>query len=135
MCLIKKHKFPKIAFKPIKVYKIFNKIDSNKIFNKIDSRLYSPYVGTKVINNVIKAKHFRIPEMFWETEIHGCGVHAYTLLKTALFNKENLALFKDNPHMKIYECVIPPLTLYWNGKEGNIASRKLKIKKEILNDL
>lgn len=125
MCLIKKHKFPKIAFRPIKVYKV--------LYN-FNNCLYSPYFGCKVINNKIKAKYFKIPEIVWEENIYGCGVHAFSTLKEVIQAKENLEIFQ-NPFMKIYECIIPPFTLYWNGKEGNIASRKLKIKKEILNDL
>lgn len=126
MCLIKKHKFPKIAFKSIKVYKI--------LYN-YNNCLYSPYFGCKVINKKIKAKYFKIPEIVWEEDINGCGVHAFSTLKEAMQVKENLEIFHQNPLMKIYECIIPPFTLYWNGKGGDIAARRINIKKEILNDL
>lgn len=124
MCLIKKHKFPKIAFKSIKVY---------KILYHYNNCLYSPYFGCKVINKEIKAKYFKIPEIIWEENINGCGVHAFSTLKMAIWAKENYVLFK-NPYTKIYECIIPPFTFYWKGRGGEMTARRINIKKEI-NDL
>lgn len=129
MCLSKKSLLPRITIKPVKVYKVFYSFNGN---------LFTPFIQYKVINKTIKAKKFDIPEIFWEDRITWCGVHAFRNLVTAERAARSWitrAVDSKLCPFVVCECVIPPFTLYWNGKEGDIAARRINIKKEILNDL
>ena len=127
MCLHKKHILPKISWKPITVYKMF--------FEEIDGdSLYTPYQDYKVSGIIIRAKYLSIFELTLEDSINGCGVHAYKDLVTAKWIAEVWSpRVIDNKlcAVAIYECTIPPFTFYWEGKDEDIAARKLKIEKKI----
>lgn len=127
MCLHKKHILPKISWKPITVYKIF-------LEHITEHTLYTPYEAYKVSGNVIKAKYLSIPELTIEDSIEGCGVHAYQSLEGAKPNKSLLLDYHIKGYTtstEVYECTIPPFTFYWEGKDGDIAARKIKIGKKI----
>ena len=117
MCLIKLRKFPKISFKPIKVYKVFYEQENG---------YYTPYVFTGPLKtgDTIKAKcnifggFYRI---FFGECIDTEGVHAFT---SKIFAE---AKFRNFSKTAILECIIPRFTLYWYGSEGEIAARKIKI--------
>lgn len=127
MCLHKKHILPKISWKPITVYKV--------LFEEIDGdSLYTPYQDYKVSGIIIRAKYLSIFELTLEDSINGCGVHACKDLATAKEISERwLPRVIDNKRfaVAIYECTIPPFTFYWEGKDGDIAARRIKIGEKI----
>ena len=62
------------------------------------------------------------------------GVHAWKDLVVAKEIAERwFPRVIDNKRcaVAIYECTIPPFTFYWEGKDGDIAARKIKIGKKI----
>lgn len=127
MCLYKKHLFPKISWKPITVYKVF-------LEDLTEHTIYTPFECHKVSGNVIKAKYLSIPELTIEDFIQGCGVHAYLSLEEAKSNGSLFSFHRIDGHptsTEVYECTIPPFTFYWEGKDGDIAARKIKIRKKI----
>ena len=101
MCLVKKHRFPKIAWKPIKVYKYVNPYNNNIEFE-------TPYMHKSYkFGEIIKAKCSWI-KTFFKNEVNGEGVHAY-----------------PRPMLASHLATIPKFSLYWKGKYGDIASTKL----------
>ena len=101
MCLVKKHWFPKIAWKPIKVYKYVNPYDNNVEFE-------TPYMYKSYkFGEVIEAKCSWIKN-FFKNEINGEGVHAYA---------------RRMPDS--YFATIPKFSLYWEGEDDDIASTRL----------
>lgn len=118
MCLIKLHRFPRISFKPVKVYKVFYKEE--------DGYYYTPYLfeGPLKIGDTIKAKCniFRnFYRIFIGEFIEKEGVHAFT---TKISAEKRFCNFSK---IVILECVIPRFTLYWYGTEDEIAARKMEI--------
>ena len=117
MCLIKLRKFPKISFKPIKVYKTFYELENG---------YYTPYVlkGPFKTGDTIKSK-CNIFRSFYRIFFGRCidteGVHAFT---SKIFAEAKFCHFSKTA---ILECIIPRCTLYWYGTEGEIAARKIKI--------
>ena len=117
MCLIKLRKFPKISFKPIKVYKVFYEQEDG---------YYTPYLfkGPLKTGDTIKSK-CNIFRSFYRIFFGECidkeAVHAFT---TKTFAE---AKFRNFSKTAILECIIPRFTLYWYGTEGEIAARKIQI--------
>lgn len=117
MCLIKLHRFPKISFKPVKVYKVFYKEE--------DGGYYTPYLfeGPLKIGDSINAKcniFINFYRIFFGKFIDKEGVHAFTSKTIAI---ERFPFTRA----VVLECIIPRFTLYWYGEEGEIAARKIQI--------
>ena len=121
MCLIKKSRIPKVAWKPIKVYKVV------LYFNK---NLYTPFFCSPVkLNSTIKA-HKK-----WYSNLNGFfvsgeGVHSYRDFKDARKCKKylNTNMYNIDKCYFIVESKIPRFSLYWEGIDVNhseIASTKL----------
>lgn len=125
MCLTKIRIFPKLSQIPIKTYKILDIGNLSKISNNFI--FFTPFMYTKVeLNSMLKAEKIDILEMFFFDFIGECGVHSYITLEDA---KKHY----DNYNQIIVECIIPPKTLYWEGKDfGDVASRKLYITNKIV---
>ena len=119
MCLIKSHRFPKIAWKPIKVYKVL------VYFNK---KLYTPFFWSSVkLNSTIKA-HKKWYSNLGGYFVSGEGVHSYRNFKDARHCKKYLNTDNPDNYYFIVESKIPRFSLYWEGKDVNhseIASTKL----------
>lgn len=127
MCLHKKHILPKISWKAVTVYKV--------LYNEIDGdSLYTPFQDYKVSGIIIRARYLSIFELTLGDSINGCGVHAYRDLYAAERSAERWfprVINNKRCAAAVYECTIPPFTFYWEGKDGDIAGRKIKIEKKI----
>ena len=117
MCLIKLHRFPKISFKPVKVYKVF--------YNYEGDGYYTPYLfeGPLKTGDTIKAKcniFTNFYRIFFGEFIDKEVVHAF-ISKTIAIERFPFT------RAVVLECIIPKFTLYWYGTEGEIAARKMEI--------
>lgn len=108
MCLIKIHKFPRIAFKDIVVYKQLR-------VSILGIR--TPYRHISIIPGVttIKSAKSILYGVFKEI-IEEEGVHAY--LEQKLFCDYEIQIFK---------AIIPKWSLYYMGKDHDIAASKMFI--------
>ncbi len=138
MCLEKKSRIPRIATKDIIVYKILipkyhelftpyynDNIEIGKTYKGTFSR-YSIWIKHKpraFTNNIIC---FLI-SLFFSKIISSGYIHSYNNYNI-IFNTNNW--FYGNYYL-IVKCIIPKGTLYFIGKDGDIASRKLKYVKII----
>lgn len=119
MCLYKTHFLPKISFKPIEVYKVLFKEDSNKY--------ETPFQLTKVfLNTIMKAKKHWETSLF-KKSIHGEGVHAYRDLASAFKQTFNFRRSFGKNDFVVIKAIIPRFTVYWIGDDGDIAASKLYI--------
>lgn len=112
MCLYKSHWIPKIAWKPIKVYK--------KLRVDFMGGLRSPYFGDS---------QWKIGKMEW----------ALMVLRNSLFSKEvnaGLHAYKTPPqyistHAPTFEAIIPRFSFYFEDNYGEeIVSNRMKIIKK-----
>ena len=114
MCLIKKHKLPKIAWKPIKVYKVLGRDAST-------GQYYTPFLYVFVsLGDTINAYESWFPHLFSNTVL-GEGVHSHIECPDIYF-----------PYRVVVEAIIPRFSLYWEGEDGDIASTKLILTKKIV---
>ncbi len=105
MCLHKTHILPKIAWKPIKCYKL--------VESTLDSNFRTPYLHyTGTFNKPIRHKVLRLG--IFERDLRGEVVHAL---------REKL----NNPtrYLRVIECIIPRFTLYWLGDCDDIGARTI----------
>lgn len=114
MCLCKSHRFPRISYKTITVYKVLEKI--------VDKIMYrTPVIGTPVyLNDIIKAKDCWIKGIF-KYKIEKEGVHAFKTYPEAYKR------VVTRSYLIVAKVEIPPFTPYWIGKKGDIAASKMKI--------
>lgn len=112
MCLIKNHKFPKISFKPIKVFKLVYVKDG----------IYRSYFMQCPIylGQSLRSKKHWIKGIFAEN-ITSEGVHAY-------LEKPKCRCWFNT---RVLEAEIPPFTPYWIGWDNEVAAAKLRIIREI----
>ena len=113
MCLVKTHKFPKISFRPIIVYKVLIKSKGvlTTPYQEEVVRLGETMKACKMWNLAISNKYIR-----------GEGVHAFVDLEHA---KQECFLYG-----RIFITKIPAFTFYWEGFFGDIAAKRMKIIKE-----
>lgn len=113
MCLIKKHWFPKIAWKPINTYKVLYRGSNLK------GTYYStPYEFVRVtFGKCLKSRDSWIWGLLYGV-IDGEGVHSYLLSTDIPFLSAGQVVVKS---------IIPRFSLYWEGTEGDVASTKLLI--------
>lgn len=138
MCLEKKSSIPKIATKDIIVYKILIS-ENNKLFTpyyKNNIKIGKTYKGIfNKYNIFIKHRLYTfnnsiicfLISLFFSKVIYSGYIHSYNNYDI-LFNFNNW-LYCNNYY--IVKCIIPKGTLYFIGKNGDIASRKLKYVKII----
>lgn len=113
MCLIKNHRFPKISFKPIKVFKLV--YSQNGIY-------YSWFMQCPIyLGKSLRSKKHWIKGIFAEN-ITSEGVHAY-------LEKPQCGNYYINT--RVLEAEIPPFTPYWIGWDNEVAAAKLRIIREI----
>ena len=133
MCLIKKHKLPKIAWKPIVTHKelyvenlkevlYFNR-DGSAYLNSGECNITTPYMDVKVtLNSTIKSKSHWFWSLF-KRYIEGEGVHSH---KECI----NYPFFRGNV---LVEAIIPRFSLYWEDKYSDVASTKLYLTDKIIS--
>lgn len=124
MCLTTKQRWPKIAWKPITVYKtVYKKENSYKtvyqgasihigktykesVFNMVKNRQNSLFIDDQ-------KKYYD----FYE------GLHSVTNKNVAKIIAD---YFGVSYPTEIVECIIPRFSLYWIGDNSDIVSNKLK---------
>lgn len=122
MCLVKKSIFPKFTLKDKVVYKIvyLNSLDIYK----------SPFRNDSIeLNKEYKGKwlNFNLVTSFLTFEIYDGYIHSIKTLKDAIrYTRDHLL----SPAY-ILKAVIPKYTLYWEGVNNEIASRRIKYINEI----
>lgn len=128
MCLYSKNRFPRIAWKPIKVYKIVNFEDGD---------YYTPYYHYKLkhknlinilntlLNVILKIKKVYYWDYPDSCEVNGGFFHSFHS-KAIAINKINSSEFY-NPLINhtLIECIIPKFSLYYKGEFGDICSNRL----------
>ncbi len=129
MCLIKKHKLPKILPWKKHVYKIV----LVKISKDLETFYCSPfYTNTKIIPYVPIKSKWPWNEGIFQNFIEGEGVHAYSNKKDAIKqckNMEHGLSYSNSSYCKyvVLEAYIPRFTPYWTGTRGEIASSILVV--------
>ena len=122
MCLVKKSIFPKFTLKDKVVYKIV-------YLNSLDIYI-SPFRSNLIeLNKEYKGEwlNFNLVTSFLTFEIHDGYIHSIKTLKDAIrYTRDHL-----RSPAYILKAVIPKHTLYWEGIENDIASRKIKYINEI----
>ena len=128
MCLVKIHTLPKIAMKPITVYKELLISDSGDII--------TAYMLNAVrLNHTIEASrpwHYNIISPY----VEGQGIHAYDSIQAAVFRRiyvpkvevPNFGSFTTI----IVKAIIPRFSFYWKGEDYEIASSKMFITNELV---
>lgn len=113
MCLIKIHKFPRIAFKDIVVYKYVVPTVNSFTGHKC---IMTPYYRLNITpgKTTIRSKKCILRGIFKST-IEAEGVHALTAISIATLG------------LDIYEAIIPKWSLYYMGKNHDIAASKMFI--------
>lgn len=137
MCLKKKSRIPRIATKDIVVYKILH-VENNKLFtlfcrNEIEIGKtykgifdkYNIFIKHRLCtfnNNIIC---FLI-SLFFSKLITSGYIHSYS-------NYNSIPSYFKYSYLNNYiiKCIVPKGTLYFIGKNGDIASRKIKYVKII----
>lgn len=117
-----------ITLRRRKVYKVLMSRDKGE--------LVTPFVCKKINDDNIEALE--------PIEILRCGrckhigigmIHSYTDMKLAIISADLLKCDYTNwrslADFIVYEAIIPPFTLYLKGCHGDIASRRLKLIKEV----
>lgn len=112
MCLIKKHKWPKITLQPKIVY---------KVLSKRSGMLFTPYRDNEVkLNKEYRGVYNKFDTLF--TTIKSNSVNSGFIHSYKDRNKAMERVFIGNV---VVICVIPSFTLYFEGVGGEIASRNL----------
>lgn len=133
MCLEKKSRIPRIATKDIIVYKILisknnklytpfcrNEIEIGKTYKGIFDK-YNIFIKHRLRTFTNSIICFLI-SLFFSKFIHSGYIHFYS-------NYDNIPNSVKHYYVNSYriiKCIIPKGTLYFIGKNGDIASRKIK---------
>ena len=117
MCLVKKSIFPRFTLKDKVVYKIV-------YLNSLDAYI-SPFRCDLIeLNKEYKGEwlNFNLVTSFLTFEIHDGYIHSIKTLEGAIH------YIKDHLFTPAYilKAVIPKYTLYWEGVDNDIASRRIK---------
>ena len=121
MCL----KWPKIAWKPITVYKVIYGYPNNykTLFRKVPTDIGKTY--RESVYNILKNKQYLAcleEEEIKYYEFHE-GIHSVIEKDAA----QIISTYFDVLYpTEIVECTIPRFSLYWIGVDNDIVSNKLK---------
>ena len=123
MCLTTNQKWPKIAWKPITVYKVVSGWEDpyKTIFRGAKIQIGKTYKES--VYNILKNKQYLtcLNDGTKYYEFYE-GIHSVTEKDTA---KAIAKYFEVLYPAKTVECTIPRFSLYWIG-DGDIVSNKLK---------
>lgn len=124
MCLVKKSIFPKFTLRDKIVYKVvysnYSPGGYRSPFRNYLIELDKEYEGERLNSNPITS--------FLTFKIYDGYIHSVKSLKDAL---RYIDTMKFSRNTYILKAVIPKYTLYWEGKNNDIASRKIKYIDEI----
>lgn len=118
MCLVKKSIFPRFTLKDKVVYKIV-------YLNSLDAYM-SPFRYDLIeLNKEYKGEwlNFNLVTSFFTFEIHDGYIHSIKTLKGAIRYINDMHLLRP---AYILKAIIPKYTLYWEGVDNDIASRRIK---------
>lgn len=124
MCLTTKQKWPKIAWKPITVYKAVSKKENSY---KTVYRGASIHIGEtyrESVSNMVKNRQrsLYIDDRKKYYDFYE-GLHS-------IINKDIAKIIADyfsvSYPTEIVECIIPRFSFYWIGCDNDIVSNKLK---------
>lgn len=120
MCLTSNHFLPKFTLKPIKVYKIlFIEDHSSKFVSPVADFEYE------------LGKEYHADRSFkrWLTKYKDKGfIHSYRALSIA---EDRYKWYISSK--VLVECEIPRFSFYYDGKNGDICSTKLRITNNIIH--
>ena len=119
MCLVKKSIFPRFTLEDKIVYKIVYEHNILGVYR-------TPYQHQVItFNREYKGEWFYddFIESLFASEISEEYIHSIKDLKTA---KQYIKNMKFDYPLCIVKAVIPKYTLYWEGKDNDIASRRIK---------
>ena len=124
MCLTTNQKWPKIAWKPITVYKV---VYGYRDFYKTMYQKANIHIGKtyrESVHNILKNQQYslNIDECKKYYDFHE-GLHSVTEKDAA---KSIAEYFQVLYPTEIVECIIPRFSLYWVGNDSDIVSNKLK---------
>lgn len=116
MCLVKKHRLPKILPWRKWVYKIVLVRKGN---------YYSPYYSdTQIVPYIPMKAKLPWKMRIFKKYIEGEGIHAFSNIKSAKWNIKRMPPAYLCSY-KIVKAYIPRFTPYWTGRGGEIASSTL----------
>lgn len=119
MCLIATHFFPKISFKPIKVYKI--------VIETSNGRIRTPYQGSNILKRAKGIFFFPKKQNNYLT-IYGGMIHAFRTREEA--QKFSTGYFIHNHYsikdIKVITAYIPPFTRYYIGQDWDICAKRMR---------
>ena len=120
MCLVKKSIFPRFTLKDKVVYKI---VYENNILGTVYRTPYQHQVIA--FNREYKGEWFYddFIESLFASEISEGYIHSIKDLESAELYIRRTSFCKP---MYILKAVIPKYTLYWEGVDNDIASRRIK---------
>lgn len=120
MCLVKKSIFPRFTLRDKIVYKV---VYENNILGTVYRTPYQHQVIT--FNKEYKGEWFYdgLLETLFGSEITEGYIHSIKDLKTAKQFIKNNQFYRP---ICIFKAVILKYTLYWEGKDNDIASRRIK---------
>ena len=122
MCLITEQKWPKIAWKPITVYKVVYKwFDQYKtLFAKADIDIRETY--RESICSILRHRRCLGKEGNKKIYSFSVGLHSSPDKEAS----KDLAIYYSKLYpVRVIKCTIPRFSFYWVG-DGTIVSNKLK---------
>lgn len=120
MCLIARHFFPKISFKPIKVYKM--------ILEDKDGKLETAFRHSKLLKRA-KGIFFLPKRIGPKLYVEKGMIHAFSTKEKALFVRQDYIMFNhyiNNLNVRIITAYIPPFTRYYIGEYGDICAKRMR---------
>lgn len=124
MCLTTKQRWPKIAWKPITVYKV---VYGYRDYYKTIYQKANIYIGKtyrESVFNMLKNRQssINIDEYKKYYDFYE-GLHSVTEKDSAKIIADYFDVLYPT---EIAECIIPRFSLYWIGEDNDIVSNKLK---------
>lgn len=118
MCLYKAFPFPFITLKKKKVY---------KILCKVDDKYKTPFIGEIVDLNEEhcgEGNHKSLIKLIFEKTIGEGYIHCYVHYHSA-FTEARWLSKSFGVKVVIFESIIPKFTLYWKGRNRDIATKRI----------
>lgn len=129
MCLYSKNRLPRIAWKPIKVYKLvqfengiyFTLFYYYKLKHKNLVSIFNTLLS--IIFNIKKPRYRGYSDLY---EVNNGFFHSF-YTKRVVDKINNLKSRYPEINYTLIECTIPKFSLYYKGELGDICSNRLNI--------
>ena len=121
MCLVTYWKFPKITLKDKVVYKV--------LLKQSDGTLYSPFMDSEYKLNKLYKEPF-IKQFFGTKQcLHKTfgpfWIHSHQYFESAKLLVYNKKICENVYNISVFKAIIPKFTLYYEGIDGDICSKKI----------